>query len=299
MTQIKALAIFVLFFIYSNLLAQRFDDVVMKTHQITDQIYMLEGAGGNIGIFTGKDGVLMIDGQFSELSLKIKEAINTISDHPIKYLVNTHWHGDHTGGNANFAKDGTTIIAQHRVRKRLTMDQIRPYAGTTPAADSLAWPTISFGEDLEIHINDESVQLLHVHNAHTDGDSFVFFPLSNVLHMGDCFFRDRFPYIDLDMGGTVDGAIAAIEAAMMIIDEDTVIIPGHGSLANKEDLRRYLAMINTINDRVKNVTDDATKLEDLDVESLTEGYKDWGGGFINGEKWIRTLFTDFTRNQSK
>ena len=225
--------------------SQRFADVVIKTHEVGEQIYMLEGAGGNIGIFAGDDGVLMIDGQFSDLSEKIKIAIDSISDHPVKYLVNTHWHGDHTGGNANFAKDGATIIAQHEVRKRLSVDQVRPFGRTTPAADTLAWPTLSFGEDLEIHMNGESVQLMHVHNAHTDGDSFVFFPMANVLHMGDCFFKDRFPFIDLDMGGSVSGAISAIEAAMMIIDEDTVIIPGHGSLANKEDLRRYLAMITT------------------------------------------------------
>jgi len=270
--------------------SQRFDDVVIKTHEVAEGIHMLEGAGGNIGIFAGDDGVLMIDGQFSDLSEKIKAAINEISNHPVKYLVNTHWHGDHTGGNANFAKDGATIIANHEVRKRLTADQVRPFGRTTPAADTLAWPTISFGEDLEIHMNGESVQLMHVHNAHTDGDSFVYFPKANVLHMGDCFFKDRFPYIDFEMGGSVAGAIAAIEAAMMIIDEETMIIPGHGSMANKEDLRRYLAMINTTRDRVNNVTSEDTKLEDLDVESLTEGYKDWGGGFIDGEKWIGTLF---------
>lgn len=269
---------------------QRFDNVVIITQDVAEGIYMLEGAGGNIGIFAGDDGVLMIDGQFSDLSEKIKVVIDSISDHPVKYLVNTHWHGDHTGGNANFAKDGATIIAQHEVRKRLSVDQVRPFGRTTPAADTLAWPTLSFGEDLEIHMNGESVQLMHVHNAHTDGDSFVYFPKANVLHMGDCFFKDRFPYIDLEMGGSVSGAIAAIEAAMMIINEDTVIIPGHGSLANKEDLRRYLAMITTTRDRVNNVSTEETNLEDLDVESLTEGYEDWGGGFINGEKWIGTLF---------
>lgn len=275
-----------------NLYAQRFDDVVITAHEVSEQIYMLEGAGGNIGIFAGDDGVLMIDGQFSDLSEKIKTAINEISEHPVKYLVNTHWHGDHTGGNANFAKDGATIIAQHNVRKRLSVDQVRPFAGTTPAADTMAWPTLSFGEDLELHMNGESVQLMHIHNAHTDGDAFVYFPMANVLHMGDCFFKDRFPYIDLEMGGSVDGAIAAIESAMMIVDEETVIIPGHGSLASKEDLRRYLAMIKRMKDRVNNVCTEETKLEDLDVDSLIEGYEDWGKGFINGEKWIATLFKD-------
>ena len=288
-------SILVIFFtlLIGNLVySQRFDDVIIKTNKITENIYMLEGAGGNIGIFTGDDGVLMIDGQFSDLSEKIKSAINEISDHPVKYLVNTHWHGDHTGGNANFAKDGATIIAQHEVRKRLSVDQVRPFGRTTPAADTLAWPTLSFGEDLEIHMNGESVQLMHVHNAHTDGDSFVYFPNANVLHMGDCFFKDRFPFIDLNMGGSVAGAIDAIEAAMMIINEDTTIIPGHGSLANKEDLRRYLAMITTVRDRVNNVSNEDTKIEDLDIDSLIEGYEDWGGGFINGEKWIGVLFKE-------
>jgi len=275
------------------LTAQRdFSKVEITAEKIKDHLYMLQGSGGNIMISFGDDGVLMIDDQFAPLSEKIQAKITEIAGQDVKFLINTHWHGDHTGGNANFAKDGATIIAQHNVRKRLTVDQVRPFGRTTPAADTLAWPTLSFGEDLEIHMNGESVQLMHIHNAHTDGDSFVFFPISNVLHMGDCFFKDRFPYIDLEMGGSVQGAIEAIEAAMMIINEETVIIPGHGSLANKEDLRRYLAMITTTRDRVKNVSSDETKLEDLDVESLTEGYEDWGGGFINSEKWISTLFKD-------
>ncbi len=281
---------------YANVYSQKWDEVEIKAQMVSDQIYMLEGAGGNIGVFTGPDGTLMIDSQFAPLSEKIKAAIQELSDSSIVYLVNTHWHGDHTGGNENFGKDGTTIVAHNKVRERLTTENVRPFRGTTPPAPEMAWPTITFNDEMNLHINGESLHLFHVHNAHTDGDSFIYFPKANVLHMGDCFFKDRFPFIDTALGGSVAGAITAVEKAIMICDEETKIIPGHGSLASIEDLRRYFAMLNTMNDRVRNVSTSESTVEDLNIESLTEGYEDWGGGFINGETFVKTLLNDLYKD---
>ncbi len=281
---------------YVNVYSQKWDEVEIKAQMVSDQIYMLEGAGGNIGVFTGPDGTLMIDSQFAPLSEKIKAAIQEISDSSIVYLVNTHWHGDHTGGNENFGRDGTTIVAHNKVRERLTTENVRPFRGTTPPAPEMAWPTITFNDEMNLHINGESLHLFHVHNAHTDGDSFIYFPKANVLHMGDCFFKDRFPFIDTALGGSVAGAITAVEKAIMICDEETKIIPGHGSLASIEDLRRYFAMLNTMNDRVRNVSTSESTVEDLNIESLTEGYEDWGGGFINGETFVKTLLNDLYKD---
>jgi len=295
----KKLIVFVaLICAYANLYAQRnWDEIKIVAENVSDNIYMLKGSGGNIGVITGPDGTLMIDSQFAPLSEKIKAAIHELSDTSIVYLVNTHWHGDHTGGNENFGMDGATIIAHDNVRERLTTENVRPFRGTTPPAPEMAWPVITFNDEMSLHINGESLHLFHVHNAHTDGDSFIYFPKANVLHMGDCFFKDRFPYIDTDLGGSVAGAISAVEKAFMICDEETKIIPGHGDLASLEDLRKYFAMLNTMNDRVKNVSTAESTIEDLDIESLTEGYEDWGSGFINGESFCKTILKDLYKGE--
>lgn len=278
----------------------RFDDVVIKTNKVTENIYMLEGSGGNIGVFVGDDGVFMIDDQYAPLSEKIKAAIAELSDKPVKYLVNTHWHGDHAGGNENFGKNGATIIAHENVRKRLSTDQhSKAFNRTTPAAPSVAWPVITFAEDMNLHVNGQQVMLIHVHNAHTDGDTFVWFPDSNVLHMGDCFFKDRFPYIDLGSGGSVSGALRAIEAAMMLTDADTQIIPGHGTMAAKSDLLSYYQMLSTMYDRVKKEMVAGKSVDEIKSAGLTDDYAEWGTGFINAERIIDIIWTDIDSQSSK
>lgn len=191
-----------------------FSTVEIVVTNVADSIYMLEGSGGNIAVFTGEDGVLMVDNQFAGLSEKIKTTISDLSNHPVKYVLNTHWHGDHTGGNENFGNDGAIIVAQENVRARMSTDQFnKAFNRTIEASPKIAWPQITYSEDMQIHFNGESIMLIHVHDAHTDGDAFVYFPERNVLHMGDCFFNGRFPYIDLGSGGTVDGAIKAVQTA--------------------------------------------------------------------------------------
>jgi len=293
--------VFVVIICVSLSIAQsRFDDVVIKTNKVTDNIYMLEGSGGNIGVLVGEDGVFMIDDQYAPLSEKIKAAISTLSTKEIKYLVNTHWHGDHAGGNENFGKDGATIIAHENVRKRLSTDQHnKAFNRTTKAAPKVAWPVITFEENMSLHLNGQKVMLIHVHNAHTDGDTFVWFPDSNVLHMGDCFFKGRFPYIDLGSGGSVSGALRAIEAAMMITDADTQIIPGHGTMANKSDLLSYYQMLSTMYDRVKKEMVAGKTVDEIKAAGLTDDYAEWGTGFINSERIIDIIWTDIDSQSSK
>ena len=278
----------------------RFDAVVVKTNKITDQIYMLEGSGGNVGLLVGEDGVIMIDNQFAGMTEKLQTAISAISDGEVKYLLNTHWHGDHTGANENWGNKGALIVAHENVRERLSTDQHnKAFNRTTPAAPKVAWPVITYDENMSLNLNGQKIMLIHVHNAHTDGDTFVWFPDSNVLHMGDCFFKDRFPYIDLGSGGSVQGALRAIEAALMITDADTQIIPGHGTMATKSDLLRYYQMLTTMYDRVKKDIVAGKTIDEIKAAGHASDYADWGTGFINDEKIIDIIWTDIDSQSSK
>ncbi len=276
-----------------QIFSQGFDEVQIISHQITDNVYMLEGMGGNIGLFVGENEVIMIDDQFAELSDKLNAAILKISDHPIKYLVNTHWHGDHTGGNEVFANNGSTIVAHENVRERLSNDQLRPFRRSTPASPEAAWPTVTFDENMKIHVGQESIHLIHIHNAHTDGDALIYFPRSNVLHMGDCFFNKLFPYVDLDSGGTPDGAIEAVKAALLLADDNTQIIPGHGPAANRTDLLAYQTMWNTMRDRIKEAIERGVTKDNADFAILVEGYENWEWSFITAEKFITMMFSAY------
>ena len=267
----------------------RFDKVEIKPHQISENIYMLEGSGGNIGLYIGKNEVLIIDSQFAPLSDKIKAAIQQISNKPIKWLVNTHWHGDHTGGNANFSEDGVTIVGHQNVLYRLSHENKR-MGQVIPPAPEKAWSDIAFGDDLTLNLSGYNVLIQHVENAHTDGDAFVLFADDNVLHMGDCFFKNRFPFIDLSSNGSVEGYLKAVEVATMMVNDDTVIIPGHGQLAGKRDLIAYHTMLSTLIERMKGAMRNTDTLADISTEEIVKGYEDWGNGFINSKRMVETLF---------
>ena len=256
-------------------------EVVIKTTQLAEHIYMLEGQGGNIGISAGEDGVLMIDSQFARLTPQILEAIKALSDKPIKFLANTHHHGDHTGGNTNIAKQNTTIIAHDNVRTRLLENK-----------DSEALPVITYHDKLNLYINGEQVVVMHFNNAHTDGDSMLYFTESNVLHTGDIFFAQRYPYIDLNSGGSVNGYIDAVKSALILIDDDTKIIPGHGSPSSKEDYKLFLNMLEDLKTKVLAEINNGKSEDDVSNNtSLTKTYDDlgYGSGFISSEK-IRMTF---------
>jgi len=267
----------------------RFDKVEIKTEDLGNNIYMLIGAGGNIGISVGDDGVFMIDDQFAPLSDKIKTAIKAISDKPIKFLVNTHFHGDHTGGNINFEAAGAMIVAHDNVRKRLANNEKTANAGL---------PVITFSEDATFYMNGNDIFITHVHKAHTDGDALVYFSQSNVLHTGDTFFNGRFPFIDLNRGGSLEGDIAAAKAGLMLINDNTKIIPGHGAVGTKADYKKYHDMLAGIRDNVKKaIADGKTEDEVVTMESLTSAYftdAETEKHFISGPKMRRTAYQSLT-----
>ncbi len=285
-------------FFYSLTYSQRFDKVVIKSTHVHGSVYMLEGAGGNIGLAIGDSSVLMIDSQFGELSDRILNEIRTISDKPIQYLVNTHWHGDHTGGNENFNTHQTTIVAHENVRKRLSTDQFtKAFNRTSPAKPSSYWPEVSYSEELSLFLNPSKILIMHVDSAHTDGDSFVFFPEDNVLHLGDCFFNKRFPYIDLSAGGSIQGLIKAVQTALMVADEDSFIIPGHGALATRDDLLEYYTVIRGMFEAIEDAMQRGVSLDELKQAELDKGIESWGEGFISTAKFIDTIWTDLDRRK--
>ncbi len=274
-----------------------FSDVEISTTKVTDNIYMLVGAGGNIGLSTGADGAFVIDDQFAPLSDKIMAAIATVTDDPVEFVVNTHWHGDHTGGNEAFGATGAHIVAHDNVRKRLKEGLTRSSGRTTPPAPEAALPVITFSHTLSFHWNGEHVKVWHPENAHTDGDAILYFKNANVVHMGDVFFNGGYPFIDIESGGDVDGYIAAHEKVLGKIDDGTKIIPGHGPLADKADLQRTTDMLKDVRARIQALIDDG---KDADAAVAADPLKDlngdWGQGFIDGERMVRAVHASLSAN---
>ena len=254
--------------------AQRdFSQAEITVEAVAGSVYLLHGPGGNIGVQAGADGLVLIDDKFAPLAAKIGAALAQIGEGDLLYVLNTHYHGDHTGGNAQFGVEAP-IIAHQNVRQRLA-DKPRE-----------AWPVITFAQGLSLHVNGEEVEFLHFPQAHTDGDAAVFFRGSKVVHMGDLFFKERFPYVDIDAGGTVQGVIAAVEVVLGRIDAETRIIPGHGSLATADDLRLYQRMLGESVQAVEKALAAGLALEDID---LGTDWADWGGGFISTQRWVATV----------
>ncbi len=275
-------------------------EVVIKPTKITDQVYMLEGQGGNIGLFIGEDGTFMIDDQFAKLTPKILAAIKKITDKPVNYLINTHWHGDHTGGNENMSKEGAVIVSHKNVRKRMGATSV-VRGKTKPASPKAALPVITFTEDMMIHFNNDDVLISHVHNAHTDGDAHIYFTKNNVIHMGDTYFNGKFPYIDLNSGGSIDGDIASAEKALLMADDETIIIPGHGKLSNKKELLAYKEMLVLLKSRVQEKINAGKTLEDIKKDnSITKEYDDkkYGEGwFITSERMRETIYKSLSKKK--
>jgi len=214
--------------------------VEFNTFQLSDTVYMLRGQGGNVGISDGEDGLFIIDDQVRPVTKELLQAIRKISGKPIKIVVNTHYHADHVGGNEAIGGAGAMIIAHDNIRRRMTTEQVSIFMNetTTPYAKD-ALPLVTFNDRLSLHMNGESVTAYHVPNGHTDGDSIIHFPVSNVIHMGDMFFNGLYPYVDLDAGGSIQGLVAAADLALSLADDSTRIIPGHGPLGVTDDLRNY------------------------------------------------------------
>jgi len=267
------------------------NEIKITTIKLTGNIYMLKGQGGNIGISVGEDGVFMIDDQYALLTPKILEAIRKLTNKPVKFLINTHWHGDHTGGNLNMDKQGAVIVAQDNVYKRMSIEQF--VRGKKKAASpKKALPVISFSKDIHFYFNNESIYIFHVHNAHTDGDAMVYFPKANVLHMGDVYFQGKYPFIDLESGGSVEGMIKAVEMALLLVDDDTKIIPGHQNNSDKKGLLEYYNMLKDIRVAVQNEIDKGKTLAEVKQNAaLTAKYDaNYGTWFIKPANFRETVY---------
>jgi len=256
--------------------APDFSKVQIKATKVSGNVYMLEGAGGNIGASIGEDGIVIVDDQFAPLAEKIQAALKSlgITDKPVRFVINTHYHGDHTGGNAPFRNAGSTVIAQDNVRERLESGGTAGNGGSVrmenKPAEKAALPIITFEHDVTVHLNGEDIRALHFPSGHTDGDSIIFFPKNNVVHMGDDFVRYGFPFIDVNSGGSVQGMIAAMEKATAQLPADVKVIPGHGQLANLDDVREFTKMLKETSAVVQKALDAHKTLEQMKQEKILD-----------------------------
>jgi glyoxylase-like metal-dependent hydrolase (beta-lactamase superfamily II) len=276
---------------------QDMSKIEVVTTSLSAHVSMLKGAGGNIGVFAGPDGVVMIDDQYPQLTEKIRAAIGKISDKPVRFVLNTHWHGDHTGGNESFAAAGATLIAQDRVRARMSADYSNPVFGwSSKPSPAAALPVLTFSDSMSFHLNGVDVVCFHVPNAHTDGDVVVWFPGENVLHAGDVFFNGNFPILDVGTGGTVNGMIAAQERILGLIGPDTKVIPGHGPLGTKADLQAAHDMLVQVRDRVKGLVAKKMTLEQIQAaRPLADLEEKWGKGYVKADLMLKAAVLDMER----
>jgi cyclase len=278
---------------------QDFSKVEIKATKVAGNVYMLQGAGGNIGVSVGADGILIVDDQFAPLADKIKAALKTLGDGKLKFILNTHWHGDHTGGNVVFGPDAP-IIAQTNVRKRLATEQKSEFfKNTTPASPKEALPVITFDESLSVHFNGEEIRVIHYPQGHTDGDSVIFFTGSNVVHMGDDFFAGGFPFVDLDSGGSVEGLIKNVAEIIPKLPPGVKLIPGHGPLSTVEDLKAFHRMLLETTDIVRKNMAAKKTLDQIKKEGLPEEWKPWGTGFIKTDMWIEIIYRSLSPDRAK
>ncbi|MEQ1517080.1 MAG: MBL fold metallo-hydrolase [Usitatibacteraceae bacterium] len=270
---------------------QNFDKVEIKTEKLSPTTYVLFGAGGNIGVSAGDDAVFIIDDQYAPVSAKILAALKLISDKPVKFVLNTHWHGDHTGGNENMGKTGGLIVAQDNVRKRMSTEQFNAlFKSKTAPSPKAALPMVTFSADVTFHINGDEVYGFHVPKAHTDGDTIVHFRNSNVIHMGDTYFNGMYPYIDGSSGGSPEGIVAAADRVLAIANDSTKIIPGHGPVSSKAELKNYRDMLASVSARVKALVKEGKKLEEIRATNPTADFDEkWGKGFLNPRSFVEML----------
>lgn len=271
---------------------QNFDTVQVRSQKVADGVYMLTGAGGNIGVSIGDDAVFVVDDQYAPLTPKILAAIAQLTTKPVRFIVNTHWHSDHTGGNEAMGKTGALIVAQDNVRRRMSSEQVLQFfQRTVPASPDGALPVITFSDTVTFHINGDDVQAFHVAKAHTDGDALIVWRKANVVHAGDIFVTYGFPFIDLDSGGGVDGLIAAVDVLLTLGDDSVKIIPGHGPISDRAAVREYGKMLKTIRDRVRQQKAAGRSLaQTLATRPTAEFDASLGNGFIKPDQFVTMVY---------
>jgi len=268
----------------------RFASVEIKAELLAEGVAVLFGAGGNIGVSYGPDGTVLIDDQFAPLTPKIQAAIADLGADPVTYLINTHWHGDHSGGNENFGKAGALIMAHDHVRERMLGIQ-KPGRGNDPASPVDALPTVTYHDGLKLHLNGDEVQVMHMKHGHTDGDSVIFWKKANVLHMGDLFFNKMsLPFIDLNSGGNVRGVLAAAEKVLAMVDEDSKIIPGHGPMATKADLVAYRDMLKSVIGAVEKAQGEGKTLDQILAMKPAAQWDINPDAFIKGDAFVEAVY---------
>jgi len=276
---------------------QDFSKVQMKVTKVAGNIYMLEGEGGNIGASVGDDGIVIVDDQYAPLADKIQAALKGITDKPVRFVINTHYHGDHTGGNEYFQKQAP-VIAHDNVRKRLEAGGGAGNGGSVhmdfKASSHESLPIVTFDHDVTVHLNGEDIRALYFPAGHTDGDSIIFFPHSNVVHMGDDFVTYGFPFIDVEAGGSINGIVDAVEKVIAQLPADVKVIPGHGPISTLDDLRAYAAMLKSTREVVQKALKEKKTLEQMKQAKLLDPWKKYNGDFINEDAFLETLYNSLT-----
>src|SRR5438445_13132038 len=282
-----------------------FSKVQIKATKVSGNIYMLEGQGGNIAASVGEDGIVIVDDQFAQLADKIQAALKAlgITDKPVRFVINTHYHGDHSGGNAPFANSGSTVIAQDNVRKRLVTGGAAGNGGSlkmeVKPAEKAALPIITFEHDVTVHLNGEDIRALHFPSGHTDGYAIIFFLKNNRVHMGDDFVRYGFPFIDVSSGGSVQGMIDALEKASAQLPADVKVIPGHGALSNLDDVRSFVKMLKETSAVVQKAIDAHKTLDQMKQEKILVPWQKWSDDFVNSDVFIETLYNSLTGHKGE
>jgi cyclase len=271
---------------------QDFGDVVVDATLIRDGLYLISGRGGNIVASSGADGTFLVDDQYAPLSERIRRTLDELDAGPVRFVINTHWHGDHVGGNEAFGEAGAVIVAHENVRSRMSSEQFNErFSRTIPPSPAKALPVVTFAEGVKLHLNGDTVHVLHVDAAHTDGDALVWFEQANVLHMGDLYFNGLYPFIDLDSGGGIHGMIAGVKKGLSLADAETAVVPGHGPLSDRAGLEAFGAMLGDFRDRIAALKGEGKTLEEVVAARPTAEFDEaLGGGFIPPQLLVEFIF---------
>ncbi len=291
---------FLTFSVTAQVVMPDFNEIEVKTHALRNGIYMLEGFGGNIGVSVGEDGTLLVDDQYAPLSRKVLGAVNKLSTNKVKFVLNTHHHADHTGGNENFGKRGALIVAHEGAREHLIQDMQAQRRPTTAPLSAIALPVLTFNERMTFHINGETIEVFHVESAHTDSDVVVYFKDSNIVHTGDTYFNGVYPFIDVKSGGSIDGMINLYSQLFEIMNEETLIIPGHGPISDIHQMRSFQALLSDIRGRVAKGMKNGKSPEDLINENILGDFDQaWGQDFVKSPDMIKMTYHSLSVTRDK